>query len=286
MRICIRTSIEQEESDMAFGNFWRGGERERYGSERDQDRNRWRSGGNDWRDEQRERWRDRDEQRYGASDRDRDEYGGRAGRSVTSDWESADPYGDRSRGHGGSGSGYGGERYYRGQGQDYGSQSGRGWGNEERESDYSGSRQGGSEYDYRGGSLYGGGFGRGTSDSYGTAGSYGQDYRSGSRYQAQGTNRGRGPRNYQRSDERIREDVCECLTQDDQIDASSIEVLVKDGEVTLTGTICERGDKRRAEDLAEGVSGVKDVRNNLRMQTEQGQQQSQQQSQTGQSPRH
>jgi osmotically-inducible protein OsmY len=104
--------------------------------------------------------------------------------------------------------------------------------------------------------------------------------------------RGRGPRNYQRSDERIREDVCESLTQDDQIDASSIEVTVTDGEVTLTGTIFQRDDKRRAEDLAEAVSGVKDVRNNLRVSSERsGQQQGtqgqqSQQGQTGQSPRH
>ena len=39
---------------MAFGNFWRGGGRERFGSERDQDRNRdrerWRTSGNDWRE--------------------------------------------------------------------------------------------------------------------------------------------------------------------------------------------------------------------------------------------
>jgi osmotically-inducible protein OsmY len=111
--------------------------------------------------------------------------------------------------------------------------------------------------------------------------------------------RGRGPRNYKRSDERIREDVCECLTQDPQLDASSIEVTVSEGEVTLTGTIFERNDKRRAEDLAENVAGVKDVRNNLRVSNEpsgqqagtlgqqQGSQGSQsQQSQTGQSSRH
>src|SRR5262245_60191791 len=113
--------IEQEESDMAFGNFWRGSERERYGSQREQDRNRdrWRTTGSSWRDDQRDRWPE-DEQRYSPRDRDRDEYssreyGGRAGRSVTSDWESTDPYGDRSRGYGGGGYGYGGERY-RGQG--------------------------------------------------------------------------------------------------------------------------------------------------------------------------
>jgi hypothetical protein len=86
--------------------------------------------------------------------------------------------------------------------------------------------------------------------------------------------RGRGPRNYKRSDERIREDVCECLTQDDQLDASAIEVMVTDGEVVLTGLIFQRDDKRRAEDLAEEVSGVTDVRNNLRVSSQHSGQQS------------
>jgi osmotically-inducible protein OsmY len=120
----------------------------------------------------------------------------------------------------------------------------------------------------------------------------------GQRYsQGQGNFRGRGPRGYRRSDERIREDVCDCLTDDSQLDASNLEVTVKDCEVTLSGNVNRREDKRRAEDLAEGISGVKDVRNNLRVSQEQqggersgmqGQQQGQgqQTGQTGQSPRH
>jgi hypothetical protein len=37
-------------------------------------------------------------------------------------------------------------------------------------------------------------------------------------------------------------------------------------EVTLTGTVESREDRRRAEDLVEQVSGVKHVQNNLRVQ--------------------
>ena len=37
----------------------------------------------------------------------------------------------------------------------------------------------------------------------------------------------------------------------------------------LTGTVFQREDKRRAEDMAERISGVKDVRNNLRVSSEQ-----------------
>lgn len=77
--------------------------------------------------------------------------------------------------------------------------------------------------------------------------------------------RGRGPRNYQRSDERIREDVNDRLTDDPHVDASHIEVAVKDREVTLTGTVRSRFEKRHAEDIAEAVSGVTHVQNNLRV---------------------
>jgi hypothetical protein len=76
---------------------------------------------------------------------------------------------------------------------------------------------------------------------------------------------GRGPRGYQRTDDRVREDVCERLTQDPWVDASDVEVTVRAGEVTLAGTVRDRGDKRHAEDLAERVSGVREVRNNLRV---------------------
>ncbi len=81
-----------------------------------------------------------------------------------------------------------------------------------------------------------------------------------------GAHRGRGPKGYRRSDERIHEDVCERLTEDQFIDASNIEVTVKDGEVTLDGTVSSRGVKRRAEDLAEMASGIANVQNNLRIQ--------------------
>jgi hypothetical protein len=77
--------------------------------------------------------------------------------------------------------------------------------------------------------------------------------------------RGRGPKGYKRSDSRIEEDVNDRLTDDPYLDASDVEVSVKDSEVTLSGTIPRREDKRRAEDLAELVSGVTHVQNNLRV---------------------
>jgi osmotically-inducible protein OsmY len=55
------------------------------------------------------------------------------------------------------------------------------------------------------------------------------------------------------------------LTDDPHLNAVEIEVVVKDGEVTLSGTVDSRGARRHAEDLAEQASGVKHVQNNLRV---------------------
>ena len=84
------------------------------------------------------------------------------------------------------------------------------------------------------------------------------------------SHRGRGPRNYQRADDRIFEDVCEHLTEDDHVDASEIEVSVSNAEVTLSGRVRSRTAKRRATQIAEQASGVRDVFNNIRILDEQG----------------
>jgi osmotically-inducible protein OsmY len=49
------------------------------------------------------------------------------------------------------------------------------------------------------------------------------------------------------------------------LDASDIEVEVSGSEVTLSGEVGSRSDKRRAEDIAEDISGVSQVQNNLRV---------------------
>ena len=79
-----------------------------------------------------------------------------------------------------------------------------------------------------------------------------------------GGHRGKGPQGYTRSDERIKEQVSEALSDDDQIDATHIEVVVKNGEVILTGTVEDRRQKRLAEDCIEHLPGVRDVQNQLR----------------------
>lgn len=77
--------------------------------------------------------------------------------------------------------------------------------------------------------------------------------------------RGKGPRNYTRSDERIKDDVNDRLTEDGMVDATDIDVEVRNREVTLSGQVGNRMAKRRAEDIAESVSGVTHVQNNLRV---------------------
>jgi osmotically-inducible protein OsmY len=76
---------------------------------------------------------------------------------------------------------------------------------------------------------------------------------------------GRGPKDYQRPDGRVREEICDAMTDDPLLDASEITVAVVQGEVTLTGSVTTRDQKRRAEDVAERISGVRDVTNQLRV---------------------
>jgi osmotically-inducible protein OsmY len=77
--------------------------------------------------------------------------------------------------------------------------------------------------------------------------------------------RGRGPRNYQRSDQRIEEDVNDRLTDFPYIDASDIEVSVGNRDVILSGYVKSRYEKRLAESIAEDVSGVSNVENRIRI---------------------
>lgn len=77
--------------------------------------------------------------------------------------------------------------------------------------------------------------------------------------------RGKGPKNYRRSDEAIYEEVCEFLTLDPDIDASGVDVEVTHGQVTLSGEVETKYLKRYAEELVAQVPGVKDVANRIRV---------------------
>lgn len=245
----------------------------------------------DWeRREQDERGaRERGEGRYGyGGDEDRERYG-QAG--AGSDWsnERGDYYGRSYSGGGYSGGGYSGGGGY---------SQGPGYYGQGRTSGQGGYGQGGYN---PGGAGQGGshgqeGYGRG---GYGQGGSSGQSgYGQGRGFTGQVSDRnysepsdlgwgaatggyrpyagspwdsrrrgpfaGKGPRGYVRSDERIREDVSDRLSDDDELDASDITVTVSKSEVTLEGSVPDRHSKRRAEDIAESVSGVTEVHNRLR----------------------
>jgi hypothetical protein len=84
------------------------------------------------------------------------------------------------------------------------------------------------------------------------------------RYEQQ-IRRGRPPRSYKRSDDRIHDEICELVARDSDVDASEVDVKVENGEVTFTGTVEDRRCKRELEDVAERVFGVIDIHNNLRV---------------------
>ncbi|MGN6184992.1 MAG: BON domain-containing protein [Thermoanaerobaculia bacterium] len=140
-------------------------------------------------------------------------------------------------------------------------------------------RFGGNRNDYRddyrddragdygvGGGFGGGGFNTMNNRDFETRGGYDRGWDYGSTQQQ--SFRGRGPKGFQRSDDRLRELVSERLSDHHDIDASDIEVTVSNGEVTLQGTVDDRRTKRLAEDVVESVSGVRDVHNQLRVDRE------------------
>jgi osmotically-inducible protein OsmY len=78
------------------------------------------------------------------------------------------------------------------------------------------------------------------------------------------SHRGRGPKGYTRSDERLLETICERLTEDPRIDAGDIEVEVKQQAVTLRGSVADRRTKYAVEELVEDT-GARDIDNQLRV---------------------
>jgi osmotically-inducible protein OsmY len=236
-------------------------------------------------------------ERYQRGGRGRSEYGeSDFGREYGRGGYSGGDYGDRSyrtREYGGYGGyGAGGSRNTGSSRESYGrsagsygyGRSGSGSGNYGQGGGYEGSGFGSYTRDYD--RNYGGGWASGGQENrgYGNRGerNYGNRDRdwwdratdevsswfgdeNAQRRRQMDEHRGRGPKNYSRSDDRIREDVSDRLTDDPLVDASEIEVTVTSQEVTLGGTVPTRSQRRLAEDCAESVSGVKHVQNNLRV---------------------
>lgn len=80
-----------------------------------------------------------------------------------------------------------------------------------------------------------------------------------------GPYRGLAPRGYSRSDERIREDICDELTRRPDIDPGRLTVTVAGAEVTLEGAVEDLASRRLADDIATHCAGVRQVHNHLRI---------------------
>ncbi|MEQ1503673.1 MAG: BON domain-containing protein, partial [Myxococcota bacterium] len=129
----------------------------------------------------------------------------------------------------------------------------------------------GGQGSYGGYGQSGGGFGGGMTQPSWRGGQMDQGqrgWRTDDRSVDRGLHTGKGPKGYRRSDDRIREEVCDALTRDPGVDASSIDVKVDNGEITLGGTVDDRHQKRMAETVVERVEGVKDVHNQIRVQSQ------------------
>lgn len=74
-----------------------------------------------------------------------------------------------------------------------------------------------------------------------------------------------GPKNWQRSDERIHDEVCMMLAEDDWVDARELEVIVHHREVTLSGSVPDPRQRARAVAIAEAARGVVEVVSRVRV---------------------
>lgn len=274
---------------------------ERWGGSSSWERDRGGSRGGGWRDEDRDReWRDRGGGMMGGGrerDRDRGDERWRAhdegpGGGYRGGYGGTGGYGSSTGGYGASGlTGSAGRWGPGGAGYSGGGYSGGGSGFGGGGS-YGGGRYGrGGEESYGSGSSYGGQYG---AQQWRSEPSWGErDYRGEGRWGERdegwrgggrddrsfmermgdkfrhGMDRitGRGPKGYRRSDERIREDVCERIARSG-VNAEDVEVQVETGEVTLSGEVENRWDKRHLEDMIDDIFGVDEVHNHLRLRRE------------------
>ncbi len=183
-------------------------------------------------------------------------------------------------GRGYEGAGYGRGHYPRGEpgGRGPSEPPGRGYYGSGGSYGYGGGFEHAGQRGYRGEPPEAGGSGWGREEFYEMTGGFGYDTSAHglshaaraarfSGHAARGPFYGRAPQGYARSDQRIREDLCDqlCLGH---IDPSEISVDVTRGVVTLEGFVSDRRDKYYVEELADATLGVLDVDNRLRIRRE------------------
>lgn len=75
----------------------------------------------------------------------------------------------------------------------------------------------------------------------------------------------KGPKGYVRSDEHLRDDVCERLYRCPRVDVSEVSVEVDHGTVSLQGGVPERQMKHAIEDIVAQCFGVREIDNRIRV---------------------
>lgn len=74
-----------------------------------------------------------------------------------------------------------------------------------------------------------------------------------------------GPKGYQRSDERLKEDISERLYAAYHVDSSEVTIEVRAGKVTLEGMVPSRQMKHAIEDMVDVCPGVTEIDNRIRV---------------------
>lgn len=80
-----------------------------------------------------------------------------------------------------------------------------------------------------------------------------------------GDHHGRGFAGYDSSDERIDREIDDHLTQHSYIDTTAVAITVKDGEVTLEGSVPDTDQKTYVEEVVAKIEGVTGVNNHLKV---------------------
>jgi len=75
----------------------------------------------------------------------------------------------------------------------------------------------------------------------------------------------RGPRGWQRSDASLHDALCEHLARSHDLEVADVSVEVRDGHVTLEGTVADRPMKRAIEDRVDAFPGVRDIDNRIKV---------------------
>lgn len=77
--------------------------------------------------------------------------------------------------------------------------------------------------------------------------------------------RSRGPKGYQRSSERLADEINDRLTQHGRVNAKNIEVEVNATQVTLKGSVGSPEERRIADKIALSLSEVTQVINQIKV---------------------